>query len=124
MKSLEEYNNIDKAELLFQLFPTEIPELVCFIEGMSISIMQDEDRKRKQPCIDLAAFTRMLLAAKEVHARIEKHEKELNLDRDLFARELCDETLASFTQYCIRLYVSVRQHPNLRFVHAVRMLYG
>ncbi len=124
MKSLEEYNNMDKAELLFQLFPKEMPELICFIEGMSISIIQDEDRKTRQAEIDLASFLKQLLAAKDAHARIEKHGSELQSNQRLFARELCDETLASFTRYCIIVYVSVRQHPNQRFVHLVHALWG
>lgn len=46
MKPLEQLTNIEKARLLHQLFPEEIPALLLYIEGVSQGIRDREPQER------------------------------------------------------------------------------
>jgi hypothetical protein len=46
MKALNQFSNIEKAKLLHQLFPTEMPGLIDFVQGMCEAVQENEELNR------------------------------------------------------------------------------
>lgn len=123
MKSLDRLNNLERAALLHQLFPEAIPDLVDFIQGMCISIKEDEEMNRKAWSNGLMTFDYWLALLNQVEAAIAQYGKKLHKSHRLFADQLFDGLLACYTAYCITVYVTTKQHPNPKFTMAVDLLF-
>ncbi len=46
MKALNQLNNPQKAKLLHQLFPGEMPALIDFVQGMCEAVKENQDLNR------------------------------------------------------------------------------
>ena len=124
MKSLERFDNIDRAKLLYELFPEEIEKLVLFIEGMCHSVLEDRTRTAQKWDNQIFSLELWLSWAEKVRDNIERYRDRLHRNKRLFTDQLFDGYIACFTNHCIEVYVSVIAHPNDRFAHAVQMLYN
>lgn len=124
MKSLEQYNNMDKAELLFRLFPEEIPQIVDFIGLMSLTVLEDQERGRAKWKNGLFTFDLWISWAKEANDKVAKYGTRLYNNKRLFTDQLFDGYVACFTNHCIQVLITTMQHKNARFIHAVHMLYN
>ncbi|MBE9598695.1 hypothetical protein D3C87_299100 [compost metagenome] len=123
MKSLDQLNNLERGALLHQLFPNEMPDLLDFIEGMCISIKEDEEGNRKVWKLGLMTFDFWLSLLNQVEAAIKQYGKKLTKSHRLFTDQLFDGLLACFTIHCITVYVTLKQHPNPKFTKAVELLF-
>lgn len=123
MKPLDRLNNLEKAALLHQLFPNEIPALVDFIQGMCISIKEDEEMNRKIWELGLMTFDDWLSLLNQVETAIEQYGKKLYKNHRLFTDQLFDGLLAIYTIHCITIYVTTKQHPNPKFTMAIELLF-
>ena len=49
MKPLNKMNNVEKAKLLFELFPEEMPLLIAFIKEFTQSIINEPGKLKVKP---------------------------------------------------------------------------
>ncbi|SFH37456.1 hypothetical protein [Pedobacter insulae] len=124
MKPIENLSNVEKASLLFGLFPKEMPELIKFIHGMSLAMLEDEERQRQAWDNGLMTYDFWLSLVRDGKVKVERYGKKLCLNGRLFSEQLFDGYIAVFTTHCMEVYITARQHENARFVLAVKMLFN
>ncbi len=123
MKPLEDLNNVERARLLFDLFPDEITKAVDFIYNMSLTILEEEQRNRESWDNGLFTFDFWLSLVKEVRKAIEDYGTKLHRKGSLFADQLFDGYLACYSCHCLIIYVTTQQHPNQKFAAMVNILF-
>lgn len=124
MKSLKESSHAERAQLLFELFPEEMPGVVDFISGMCAAIKEDEQRNREawdNPHYD---FDFWLDIIGQVSRILEIFGSQLNENSELFSEKLFAFYNALFTAHCLRLYATTRQHANTKFRDVIHILFG
>jgi len=125
MKPLESLNNVDKAKLLHGLFPAEIPDLLQFVSGMSLTINEEQDRQRSSWGENqLFGFDFWLTLTQQAERTIKKYGKGLEKSSSLFADQLFDGYNAVYMVHCLVIYTTVRQHTNAKFTQAVDLLFN
>ncbi|WEK21324.1 MAG: hypothetical protein P0Y49_09240 [Candidatus Pedobacter colombiensis] len=124
MKTLNQFTNVDKAALLHQLFPEEIPSLIEFMQGMSESIIENEELNRDKWDNGFLSFNQWLHLAKETNTKIKENGTRMCKSTRLFSGQLFDGSIAVFTNHCIAVLITTKQHSNQRFIHAAHMLYS
>lgn len=122
MKTLFNFTNVDKAALLHQLFPDEIPALLDFITGMCQSIKESEDRNRAAWDNGFMPFDFWLGLLNRSEAMIAEKRALLIKSRLVFAEQLFSDHKAIFLNHCISVYTTVRKHPNPKFTLAIDLL--
>ncbi|RYY31177.1 MAG: hypothetical protein EOO04_02220 [Chitinophagaceae bacterium] len=124
MKPLEQLTNVEKARILHQLFPAEIPEFLQFVQNMSITIIEEQERIKATwkhlPC----SFACWMHLALEASDNIEHYEKKMHRNGRLFADQLFDGHNTVYLVYCLRQYTEARIHPNEKFILAVQLLFA
>lgn len=124
MKLLENLTNVEKARLLHELFPQEIPALLEFTNNMSITIQEDEQSARDQWKNGLLTVEAWLSFAEEVRSKIDKYGKKLHTHSRLFADQLFDGYTALYMVHYMTLYATTRKHTNHKFVLAIDLLFN
>jgi len=113
MKALTELDNIDKAALLHELFPEEIPALLEFALNLAITIQEDGPINIWNKGMLHADISTDILAT--IIQSIQVERKALERRARVFADHLFDGFRSLFTMYCIEQYITVRQHDNKKF---------
>lgn len=72
MKPLENLINVEKARLLHELFPQEIPALLEYTNNMCLTIQEDEQLTRNQWENGLLTVEAWLSFVEEVRSKIDK----------------------------------------------------
>ena len=124
MKPLEQLINVEKARLLHELFSQEIPALLTYTYNMCLTLLEDEQSMRshwKNAFLTVDAWLSFIRTAKEI---IDKYEKRLQKQSDLFADRLFEGFIALYMVHCLTLYSTVQRHPNHEFVLAVDLLFN
>lgn len=124
MKSFAELTNIDRAGLLFDLFPQEIPAFLEFAQNTAATVREDQVLSEKNWNNPIFTFSYWLALASRIEDNIDKHSLRMAKSKALFARYLFEGHLAVFTAYCLINYTTVRQHPNGQFTKAVDLLFN
>lgn len=123
MNSLHNFTNVDKAALLHQLFPQEIPALLEFISGMCQSIREEEDRNRKAWDDGFMSFDFWLSLLKETEQILKAKRQKMKDSHRVFSDQLFSGYTALFVNHCIWVYTSTRTPSNPKFTLAVRLLF-
>jgi len=124
MKPLEQLINVEKANLLHQLFPSEIPALLQFVQGMCETITEHETQQRENWNNGLFSFKFWLSLVNETERLIKKHGNKLHHSSRLFSDQLFDGYLAAYMTHCLVIYTTQRVHPNAKFSKAVDLLFN
>ena len=124
MKPLENLINVDKARLLHELFPKEIPALLEYINSMCLSIQDDEQLTRNQWENGLLTVEAWLSFVAEARSKINKYGKRLHTQSRLFADQLFDGYTALYMVHCMTLYTTTRKHNNRKFMLAIDLLFN
>ncbi|WP_423147034.1 hypothetical protein [Rubrolithibacter danxiaensis] len=124
MKPLNNLTNIEKAKLLHDLFPEEIPSLLAFVCNMSITVKEQEQQHRERWENGLFGFDFWLSLLTEVDSKINKYANKLNNRSLLFAEQLFNGYLAMYMVHCLTVYTTNRQHTNKKFTQAVDLLFN
>lgn len=117
-------SNVEKAKLLHELLPNEIPAFLRFVEGMCQTIREDEVNQRASRQEGFLSFDFWLQLIGQTEKTIEKYGLQLHKNSRLFADQLFDGYMALFLVHCLTVYTTARQHPNKRFIAAVDLLFG
>lgn len=124
MKPFKDSTNTDKAALLHELFPDEIPDFLEFAKNTAATIREDQELTAKNWQNPVFTFGDWLALAGRVEENIEQHGARMVESNALFARYLFDGHLAIFTSYCLTNYTTIRQHPNRKFRMAADLLFN
>jgi hypothetical protein len=124
MKALTQFTNVDKAALLHQLFPGEIPALLDFITGMCQAIQENEERNRAAWDDGFMSFDFWLRLLNESEALIAKKSQAMIKSRLVFSEQLFSGYTALYVNHCISVYTRVKVHPNPKFTLAVELLFN
>lgn len=124
MKSLEELNNSEKAQLLFDLFPDEIPSLVEFMEQVCATVLEETEQGRQSWKDGLITYDFWLYLAEHIRLVIGKYGKALGWNGRLFSEQLFSGQHALFATYCLNLCTKVKQHPNKKFSDTIQLLFN
>nr|WP_288813122.1 hypothetical protein [uncultured Sphingobacterium sp.] len=123
MKPLENLTNTERARMLHQLFPHEIPALIEFTEGVCLAIIQEEKRHRANWDNGLFTFDYWLSLLVQVGQNIGVYGKAMGKRSALFAEHLFSGHLAMVMAHAMYLYTTTRQHPNRKFTLAIDLLF-
>lgn len=124
MKPLEDLTNVEKARLLHELFPGEIPALLSYTNSLCITIREEEQLLRSQWDNGLFTVDAWLSFIKDVGSRIDWYGGRLYTQSHLFADQLFDGYLALYMVHSLTLYTTTRQHDNRKFVQAIDLLFN
>lgn len=123
MNSLAKMNNVDRAQLLHELFPEEIPAFVDFVKRVCLTIQEDETEERLKGEHAIIGFDFWLRLVRDTESRIDRYGDKLNKRSRLFADQLFDGQHMLLMRYCLKLYVGIRKHDNPSFTDIVRVLF-
>lgn len=124
MKPFHELSHTDKAKLLHELFPSEIPALLEFIQGMCAAIKEDQSRNRNSWDNAFITFDFWLELIEQAESVFAVYHSRLHTSSKLFAQHLFYGHICAFTIHCIRNYVTVKRHPHQKFVKAADLLFN
>lgn len=123
MKPLEELTPQEKATLLHQLLPKEIPALLDFTMGICEGIMGDTENKTDD-WKGLLTVDDWRWTALSINATLRKN-KDLLIDSSIYFGTALFENGGDYLMgYCLTIYTTVRKHPNQKFTLAVALLFN
>lgn len=123
MKALTQFTNVDKAALLHQLFPEEIPALLEFITGMCQSIKEDEALNRKAWDARFMSFDYWLTLTNQAEDLIKLKKSLMIKSYKVFSEQLFSGYTAIYVNHCICVYTKTKVHPNPKFSLAVQLIF-
>jgi hypothetical protein len=124
MKTINSLTNVDKAKLLHELFPDEIPAFITFTKNMCAAIKEDEQAQRDKWNFGLFGFDFWLTLIDEAERKINQYGAKLEKSSRLFSDQLFDGYIALYLHHCLTIYTTNRQHPNRKFVMAIDLLFN
>lgn len=123
MKALTQFTNVDKAALLHQLFPEEIPALLDFITGMCQSIKEDEELNRKAWDSGFMSFDYWLGLLNQSQELISLKGSLMIKSQRVFSEQLFSGYTAIYINHCICVYTKTKVHSNPKFSLAVQLIF-
>lgn len=123
MKSLGKMNNVDRAQLLHELFPKEIPAFVDFVKRVCLTIQEDETEEHFKGEHAIIGFDFWLQLVRDTESRIDRYGDKLHKRSRLFADQLFDGQHMLLMRYCFNLYLVIRKHESQTFTDFVRLLF-
>jgi hypothetical protein len=123
MKPLNKLSNIERAKLLFELFPEEMPKFISFMTSVTQAIIQDP-AKLKSKAIDqihTTEFWQELVS--NAQGRLAQYRNELAKRSRLFSEQLFDGYDSIYAAYCLHQYIIKEEGLNRKFRYAVMLLF-
>jgi hypothetical protein len=124
MKAIGQMNNVEKGKLLHQLFPSEIPAFLQYVQRMCTTIKEEEQQQREQWNNGLFGFDFWLSLIGDAEQKINRYGSKLHHNSGLFADQLFDGYLAMYIVHCLMVYTTVRKHPNGKFTMTIDLLFN
>ncbi|WP_316835039.1 hypothetical protein [Pedobacter nutrimenti] len=112
------------ALILHQMFPSEIPKLLGYIEDVCITIQEDAERNRKVWNNERLTFEQWLKGVQRVQSKITYYRTALCKSAHFFSSSLFNDNTAIVSHYCLNLYVTTMIQPNPQFTQLVQMLHN
>jgi hypothetical protein len=123
MKPLTELTQADKAKLLHDLFPQDVPALLKYLKGVC-EAMQDNPQVYHQLLDNrFASIDEWQSYTMDMNRRLEQYGNRFSTRSRLFGDQLFDGALTVFTLYCLKLYTQTVKHPNEKFTAAIKLLF-
>ncbi|TRW21553.1 hypothetical protein FMM05_20055 [Flavobacterium zepuense] len=124
MKTLEVMTNVEKAGVLFDLFPREIPEFLDAIHGMCQAVKEDEDGHKRAWNNGFLNWDLWFALLTEAERKIRRYKTKMAKNKRLFADQLFDGYVVMYTVHCLTSYAPTRQLANRKFTLAVDLLFN
>ena len=122
MKPIDKLTNVERARLLFELFPGEIKLFINFTKDFTQEII-DNPEKLKNETVDQMHTTdfwqELVYNAK---ARLDKYGDNLANRRNLFSDQLFDGYDLLYARFCLQRSMTNEQ-CNRKFKQAVMLLF-
>ena len=123
MKPLSQLDNITRAKMLYELFPSEIPPFLEFMKAATENLLRDPDQIREKWNIPLFSVELWIRTATEINTAINKCGYKLSKSSRLFTDQLFDGYRALYSAHCLQQYVIHQTPENERFIQAVNLFF-
>lgn len=123
MKALEQMYNVEKGKLLADILPTELPNIILFIEQETKRFLTHEELFKSQWTATLVSSHFWFGLVRNVEETIKKCGNKLHKNHRWFADQLFDGYDGLFTINCLVEY-SLTQSCNHRLKLAIHLLFG
>ncbi|MBW7892959.1 MAG: hypothetical protein H3C48_18415 [Chitinophagaceae bacterium] len=123
MQTLHNLNNVQRAKLLFDLLPADIPAYIDFTKSLAERVKTNPDALREKWQTPLLNVDMWVKLAQAVHETIEKHGVRLSKSGRLFSDRLFDGYLALFSVHCLQQFVQYSELKEYRFKMAVELFF-
>ena len=123
MKILDHLSNVERAKLLFDLLPADIPAYIDFTKSLAERVKENPDALRENwqmPLLNVEMWIRLAQAALDT---IEKYGSKLSKSGRLFSDQLFDGYLALFSVHCLQQFVQYSELKEYRFKIAVELFF-
>lgn len=107
MKPLRNLNNVERAKLLFELFPDEMPQFIAVMEEITQKVLKDPDQLRSKwegQIITVEFWFQLIKTSIEIK---DKYGKKLGKNSKLFSEQLFDGYQALFSVHCLQQYKKI-----------------
>ncbi|MEJ7678758.1 MAG: hypothetical protein WKG06_13045 [Segetibacter sp.] len=123
MKPLDNLNNVERAKLLHELFPDEIPAILKFVKSLNITIEEEKEMLNSKWDNQLFSFAFWLSLAKDAEKKINQYGDKLHKSSRLFAGQLFDGYAALYLSHCLVQLTHQQKHQNIKFAKTVEVLF-
>jgi hypothetical protein len=123
MKRLEQLNNVERAKIVFELFPAEISGFLEFMDAITDNLMRDPDQLKQQWENQFFQFGFWMELAADAQRRLKKYTHQLSQRSRLFADQLFDGYLGLYSAHCLHQYSMHGKPENPRFLHAIELFF-
>lgn len=123
MQTLDNLNNVQRAKLLFDLLPADIPAFVDFTKSLAERVKENPEALREQWGNPLVHIDMWMRLAQAVYKSIEKYGIKLSKSGRLFSDQLFDGYLALFSVHCLQQFVQHAELKERRFKTAVELFF-
>ena len=122
MKPLDELASREKAKLLHELFPSEMPDLVAFIQEVCNTIEREKDIIELEWDNQLLTGEFWFHLAEKVSSIINRYGNKLGKSSRLFAGQFFTESVVILIVHAMEKYGSAKSN-NAKFIKAVELLF-
>jgi hypothetical protein len=123
MKPLTKLSNVERAKLLFDLFPGEIPKFLEFTKEFTNAIVADPDQLKNQAIDQIHTTEFWTELVRNAKRRLDLFGQKLTEDSDLFSEQLFDDYDSIYAGYCLHQYILNRERINPKFKHCILLLF-
>lgn len=123
MKPLVQLHNVERAKILFALFPEEIPAFLEFMKAVTDNLVRDPDQLKENwsnPFFDHRYWVELAIEAQRI---LDQYGHRLARRGRLFADQLFDGYRALYTAHCLQQYCIHAQPQDARFMQAVLVFF-
>jgi hypothetical protein len=123
MKPLIKLTNVERAKLLFELFPEEIPPFITFTKSFTQSIINSPEQL-KDKTIDQVHTTEFWQElVNNANRRLDHYGNKLAKKSGLFSEQLFDGYNSIYGGYCLHQYIIREESINRKFRTAVMLFF-
>lgn len=124
MKGLPTYSNIQKAKLLFDFFPADIPDFLAFQQEVAEKIVKEKDQlKASASESQVFPATYWIQLAEATLRKIKHPESKLAKSSQQFSEQLFTGDNAFFSKHCLLQFSSGNRNKNNRFRQCVDLFF-
>jgi len=125
MQPLNNLTHVEKAKLLFQFFPSEIPAFIVFEKWLAEKLILDKKTIEMEWGRENSPFTFpfWLSLAEDTVKRIEKNDTTLAQSSNRFADQLFDGYNAFFSIHCLNVFAKSQKCESKQFALAVELFF-
>lgn len=123
MQPLNIMNNVAKARLLHSLLREEIPEFLGYLNELTETVLNDQDRIRAEWDNGFLSPEMWFELAERIQVIMAKYPKDLYKSPNVFADQLFDGHLAIFSRHALTTYVNQDKQTDPKFKPAVELLF-
>lgn len=122
MKTIEQLTNVDKAKIMFELFRSEIPDFIKYVEDIAVTIANGKDELIANWNNPLLSYNHWLSLSQQMSATIKRYGKSLSKSAKVFSEQLFGGYSALFTNHCLEQY-GLHVSKSQRFAQAISLFY-
>lgn len=115
MKALTKLSNIEKARIIFQLFPEVISEVLEMQKAIADNLDRDPHQLMEDWHSDMFTPDFWVSLARQSKIVIEKYGYKLSKNSRLFSDQLFDGYNALFSMYCMKVFAKRNNEKTKRF---------
>jgi len=123
MKSVAQLNNVMRVKLLFELFPDATLGFLKFQLAVINILIRYCDQLRNTGTINALTFNFWIQVAKDIKKVIRKYGCQLSKRSRLLTNHWFDGYPALYATQCLHQYIAHQEPEDIRFVHAVKVLF-
>lgn len=123
MKPYIKLSNVEKARLLFELFPDEMPSLTLFIKVMTHSILDNPAILQNTPSDQLHTTEFWMELVADAKGVFKVYEKKLSKSSRLFSEKFFSGYNSIYAGFCLHQYLLSNDSMNKKLRTAIQLLF-